>query len=121
MGWTSPLLVAAVVEMVSVAVPALALVISTGLVVPKLKVGESCAPEGLAVIDAVSVTLPVNPPLGVTVMVEMLAVVAPGFRATAEPVTVKPGVTTTGVTVKVAGAEVEPAFAVSPPYVAVME
>jgi hypothetical protein len=53
-------------------------VMLTGDVVPKLNVGRSEAPAGLAVRAAVKVTLPVNPPLGVTVIVELLPVVAPG-------------------------------------------
>jgi len=39
----------------------------------------------------VRVTLPVKPPLGVTVIVEALPVVAPGARLTAVPVMVKVG------------------------------
>lgn len=42
--------VAAVVETVSVAVPELVPVMLTGLVVPKPKVGKSCAPLGLVQI-----------------------------------------------------------------------
>ena len=69
--------VAAVV--VTVNVPAAAApVIFTGDVEPKLKVGASAAPLGLVARAAVRVTLPVNPPLGVTVMVVVLLVVAPG-------------------------------------------
>ena len=48
----------------------------TGLVEPKLKVG-SCALTGKEVNVAVSVTLPVNPPDGVTVTVNVFPVVAP--------------------------------------------
>jgi len=78
------------VEMVSVAVPA-PVPIFTGLVEPKLNVGRSWAPDGLDVIAAVSVTLPVKPPLGVTVIVEVLPVVAPGLTDTVVPATVKVG------------------------------
>jgi len=81
--------------MVSVAVPALALVIFTGLVEPKLNVGGFWAPAGLDVIAAVSVTLPVKPPLGVTVIVEVLPVFAPGLTDTVVPATVKVGGTAT--------------------------
>lgn len=35
-------------------------------------VGESVAPDGPAVIAQVNATLPVNPPLGVSVMVEVV-------------------------------------------------
>ena len=56
------------------------------LVEPKLKVGRYCAPVGLEVMAAVSATLPVKPPLGVTVMAEVFAVVAPGATVTAVPV-----------------------------------
>ena len=82
---------AAVVEMVRVAVPAVAPVMLTGLVEPKLRVGGSCAPFALEVTAAVSATLPVKPPVGVTVMVEVFPVVAPGVTVTAVPVIVKPG------------------------------
>jgi hypothetical protein len=58
----------------------------TGDVVPKLNVGGSVAPFGLVVRAAVNVTLPVNPPLGVTVIVDVFPVVAPGeLRVTAPP------------------------------------
>ena len=50
----------------------------TGLVDPKLKVGGYCAPARLVVTEAVSVTLPVNPLLGVREMVEVLPELAPG-------------------------------------------
>jgi hypothetical protein len=86
LGNRSALDVGAVLEIVSVAVPAVALVILTGVVEPKLNVGGSWAPVGLDVTAAVSATLPVNPPLGVTVMVDVLPVVAPGLNVTAEPV-----------------------------------
>lgn len=64
----------------------------TGLVEPKLKVGGYWAPVGLEVTAAVSTTLPVKPPAGVTVMVEVFPVVAPGVTVTAGPLTVKLGV-----------------------------
>jgi hypothetical protein len=80
-----------VVEMVRVAVPAEALVIITGLVEPKLKVGGSWAAVGLDVIVAVRATLPVNPPLGVMVTVEVFPVVAPAATVTLVPLTEKPG------------------------------
>ena len=91
MGYAKALLVAAVVLMVRVAVSAVAPVILTGLVVPKLKVGGSLPPVGPDVTEAVSVTLPVKPPLGVTVTVEVFPVVAPGETVTGVPVTVKLG------------------------------
>jgi len=75
-GYARAPLVAAVVEMVRVAVPAEAPVIFTGLVEPKPTVGRSWAPVGLDVTAAVRVTLPVKPPLGVTVIVEVA--VCPG-------------------------------------------
>ncbi len=73
---------AAVVETVRVAVPALAPVITTGLVEPKLKVGRSWALVGLEVIAAARVTLPVNPPEGVMVMV--LVPLPPGVTDSVE-------------------------------------
>ena len=51
--------------MVSVAVPAVGLVMSTGLVEPKLKVGGSCAPLGPEVTAAVSATLKLTGPSAV--------------------------------------------------------
>jgi hypothetical protein len=77
--------------MVSVAVPADALSMFTGEVVPKLRVGRSTAPVGELWMVAVSVTFPVNPPPGVTVMVEVFPVAAPGATVTAVPASVKPG------------------------------
>jgi hypothetical protein len=91
-GSVKALFVAAVVEIVSVAAPAFALGILTGLVDPKLKVGGSCAPVGLDVIVAVNTTLPVKPPAGDTLMVEVFPEVAPGNKVTAVPATVKLGV-----------------------------
>ena len=85
-------MVGAVVETVRVAVAAPALVTLTGLVVPKLNVGGYCAPGGLDVRVAASVTLPVKPPAGVTVIVDVFPVVAPGVvMATAVAPTVKEG------------------------------
>ena len=82
--------VAAVVKMVRVAVSVDVPVILTGLVEPKLTVGESSAPAGLDVITAVKATLPVHPPEGVTVIVEVFPVVL-GATVTAVPLTVKLG------------------------------
>jgi hypothetical protein len=80
---------AGVVPMVRVAVPAAAPVMLTGLVPPKLRVGTLCAPPGLEVRAAVSATLPVNPPDGVTVIVDIA--IGPGVTVTGVPVTVKAG------------------------------
>jgi len=80
---------ACVVETVSVADPASVPVTLTGVVAPKLKVGKFAAPAGLAVRAALKVTLPVNPPLGVTLMVEMLPVVEPGATEIAVPLIAK--------------------------------
>ena len=76
--------------MVNMAVPALALVMFTGVVEPKLNVGRYTAPIGLDVMVAVRATLPVKPPLGVMVMVEEFPVVTPGATLTAVPVIAKP-------------------------------
>ena len=89
LGWTSAALVAAVVVMVRVAVPAGVPVMLAGLVEPKLKEGRYWALAGLEVTEAVSATLPVKPPAGVTVMVDVFPEVAPGARVTAVPLTVK--------------------------------
>jgi hypothetical protein len=91
-GYAKALLVGAVVVMVRVAVAALVPVMTTELVVPKLSIGSSCAPVGVEVNDALIVTLPVNPEVGVTVMVDVLPVDAPGLTITAVPVKVQPGV-----------------------------
>jgi hypothetical protein len=81
-----------VVEMVRVAVAAAVPVMLTGLVEPKLRVGRFCAPLGPAMRVAVSVTLPVKPPNGVTVMADVFPAVAPGLTVTAVPATTKPEV-----------------------------
>lgn len=99
LGKTSELLLAAVVVIVRVAVPAVVPVMVTGVVGPKLKVGGYWAPVGLDVTVAVSATLPMKPPVGVTVMVDVFPVVTPGAETvTAVPLTVKLGLTA-GVTV----------------------
>jgi len=79
--------------MVKLAVPAAVPVILTGVVVPKLKLGGSCAPLGPEVTSAVSATLPVKPPVGVTVMVDVFADDAPAVTDTAFPLTEKLGFT----------------------------
>ena len=56
--------------MVRVAVPGVVNVMLTGLVAPKLRVGGYCAPAGLAVMAAVSATVPTKPLAGVTVTVD---------------------------------------------------
>jgi hypothetical protein len=66
----------------------------TGLVDPKLKVGWFVAPAGLEVMAAASATLPVKPPAGVTVIVDVFAVVVPAVTVTAAPATVKVGLVT---------------------------
>jgi hypothetical protein len=92
-GYSRAPLVAGVVEIVSVAVPALAPAMLIGLLEPKLTVGGSSAPEGLEVTDAVSATLPLNPPLGIIVMVDVFPVVAPGAIVTVVPLIAKVGFT----------------------------
>jgi hypothetical protein len=81
----------AVVTTVGVAAPAALLVMLRELVELKLKVGGAKAPLGLVERAAVRATLPVKPPVGVTVIVEVLPVVAPGAMLTAVPLTVKLG------------------------------
>jgi hypothetical protein len=73
----------------------------TGDVVPKLNVGGSVAPFGLEVRVAVNVTLPVNPPLGVTVIVDVFPVVAPGELTVMAPPLVRANEAGTAVTVTV--------------------
>jgi hypothetical protein len=84
-------LVAAVVEMVSVAVPTVMPVMLIGLVEPKLKVGRYWAPAGLEVTTGVSAMLPVKPPVGVTVIVEEFPELAPRVTVTVVPLIVKLG------------------------------
>jgi len=74
---------------VRVAVPLEAPVMLTELVEPKLKVGGFTALAGLVVTAAVSATLPVNPPTGVTVIVEVFPVVEPATTVTDIPAMVK--------------------------------
>jgi hypothetical protein len=78
-----------VVAMLRVAVPAAAPVMLTVLLPPKLRVGTLSAPFGLEVMAAVSATLPVKPPAGVTVIVDIAT--RPALSVTAVPVMVKPG------------------------------
>ena len=78
-------MVVAVVVMVSVAVAAVAEVMLTGEVEPKLKVGGEVAPLGLDVRAAVNATLPVKPAAGVIVTIEVFPVVAPAAMVTAAP------------------------------------
>jgi hypothetical protein len=63
----------------------------TGLVEAKLKVGRLRAPTGLPVMAAVSATLPVKPPLGVTRMMAVFPVVDPAATVMFAPVTAKLG------------------------------
>jgi len=90
----SDALLAAVVETVRIAVPELEPVMFKGEVLPKLKVGGYWAPAGVDVMVAVSTTLPVKPLLGVTVIVDVFAVVAPGATVTDVPAMAKLGITT---------------------------
>lgn len=71
--------VAAVVKIARVAVAGVPGVTFTELLGLKLNVGRFWAPAGLEVIAAVSVTLPLKPPIDVTVIVEVFPVVAPGL------------------------------------------
>ena len=79
----------AVVLIVKVAVATDVPEMFTGEVAPNVKVGGSTAPAGLEVRAADSAILPVKPPLGVAVMIEVLAVVAPARMETDEPLIVK--------------------------------
>jgi hypothetical protein len=83
----------AVVEMVRTAEPGVAPLNVTGLVVAKLNTGGSAAFAGVLVAEAIKVTLPVNPPIGVIVIAEVFPVVAPGAMLTVEALILKPGVT----------------------------
>jgi len=79
------------VPMVRAAVPGAVPVIVTRLVDPKLRTGMFCALAGLDAIVASSTTVPVKPPLGVTVMVEVFPAVAPGVTLTGVAEMAKPG------------------------------
>jgi hypothetical protein len=63
---------------VRVAVAGVVPVMATLGVDPKLKVGGSTAPAGLEARAAVKLTVPVNPPAGVIVIVDVLLVAPPG-------------------------------------------
>jgi hypothetical protein len=84
-----------VVETVRVAAPAVVPEMLTGVVDPKLKVGGYWAPDGLDVRAAVNATLPMKPPAGVTVMVDVFPVVAPGVTVTVVPLKANEGFTAT--------------------------
>ena len=90
-GEDSAEMVEEVVVIVRVAVVALDPVMLTEFVDPKLNVGGFIALAGLDVIAAVSVTTPVKPPPGVTVMEDVLPVVAPADTATGAPLILKLG------------------------------
>jgi hypothetical protein len=62
---------------------------------PKPNVGKVVAPAGLDVTVAFSTTLPVNPPNGVTVIVDRFPEVAPRGKVSGAPEIVKGRVTTT--------------------------
>ena len=64
-----------VVVTVTVAVTAVALTTLTELVTPQ--VAGLTAPDGMVVTAQLRLTMPVNPPLGVTLMVDVLPEVAP--------------------------------------------
>ena len=81
----------AVVTIVRVPAPAALPAIARGPVELKLKVGGVTAPLGPVVRAAVRATLPVKPPVGVTVMVDALPVVAPVVMLTGAPLTMKLG------------------------------
>jgi hypothetical protein len=82
LGWFKAAVVAAVVVRVSADVPAVAPLIVTAA-------GESAQVAGslaaAGVMAQVSATAPVNPPEGVTVIVEVLPVVAPGLTVMLPP------------------------------------
>ena len=73
----------------------------TGDVEPKLSVGWLIAPDGVEVMAAVNVTLPVKPFVGVTLMGNVFPVVAPAVTAIAGLSTVKATIETVTVTVAV--------------------
>ena len=84
----------AVVETINIADTEPAPETVTVLPEPKLKVGRYCAPAGLVARAAVSVTLPVKPPLGAMMIAAVLPVIAPRATVTEVPVTVNDGLAT---------------------------
>ena len=78
-------LTGATVVMVSEAVPPAVVVMLTLEVVAKLSVGGFAAPAGLDVTTAVRATVPVNPPAGLTLIVDWFPEVAPAATETAVP------------------------------------
>jgi hypothetical protein len=81
-----------VVKTVRVAVPAALLVIFTGLLESKLKTGGfRVLLLGVDVMAAVRTMPPVKPDAGVTVIVEVFPVVAPGATVIGVPVIVNGG------------------------------
>jgi hypothetical protein len=80
-----------VVFTVRVANAALGPVKLSALAALNVTVGVSCAPAGPDVIAALNATIPTKPPVGVTVIVDVFEVVAPGAIAMADPEIVKPG------------------------------
>src|ERR1019366_2585021 len=92
-GCAVALVVALVVTTMSVAFTAATPLMVTGLLAPKLNVGAFRLVVGPEVIAAVRATLPVNPPTGVRVTVEVFPVVAPAATVTAVLLIVNAGVT----------------------------
>lgn len=88
-GACTALLLGTVVLTVNVALAKLP-VRFTGLVLPKLSVGKSCALGGDDAITAVRTTLPVNPPVGPRVMMVVVRL-WPCLTLIAPPVMVNPG------------------------------
>jgi hypothetical protein len=107
----------AVVERMRVAVPALAPVMLTGLVEPKLKAGGLTAFAGSVVMADVSVTLPVKPPEGVTEIVLLPLLPAATVRLVGEAESAKAG-TGAAFTVKLCWTIVAGAYVVLPDCVA---
>jgi hypothetical protein len=84
-------LVGAEVLTVRVAVWLPAPVIVTGEVAPKLRVGGLTAPAGEEASDADKVTAPVNPAIGLRVIVDVFPVVEPGAMNKFVPLRLIPG------------------------------
>src|ERR1700739_1542358 len=90
-GGATEALLAAVVEIVRVAVWLLVSEMVTGVVAPKLTGGVFTAPPGELVTLALRLTLPVNPPVGVRVIVDVFPAVEPATTATLVPTRLMPG------------------------------
>lgn len=98
----APVVVVAVVPIVSVEAPSVILSIDTEVGL-RLQVGGLMAPAGLVVMAHVRATIPVNPFVGVTTMLAVFPVEAPATTVRAGLLMVKLPIAPLGVTVRFSG------------------